>query len=153
MADQPYSGDENPYSQYNFEVQVDGETVAGFAEVSGITMQLETVQYQEGGVNDHVHTLPGTFAHANLVMQRGMTRDATFWEWIQDVMSGNVTRKNIVVTLQEGYRTSSAWGWEFEGAYPTMWRGPDLVSTDRGMAIESIELTYDRFSKLPGLSE
>ncbi|AGB17261.1 conserved hypothetical phage tail region protein [Halovivax ruber XH-70] len=153
MAEQPYTADDNPYSQYNFEVQVDGEAVAGFAEVSGITMQLETVQYREGGVNDHVHTLPGTFAHADLVLQRGMTTDVAFWEWIQDVMSGNVTRKNVVVKLQNGFKGDRVWGWEFKRAYPTMWRGPDLVSTNQGMAIETIELAYERFARMSGLPE
>lgn len=153
MAEQPYTAQDDPYAQYNFEVQVDDQPVAGFAEVSGITMQLETVQYREGGVDDHVHTLPGTFAHANLVLERGMTADVTFWEWIQEVMSGNVTRKNVVVTMKDGFQGASTWGWEFKRAYPTMWRGPDLVSTNRGMAIESIELTYERFSTISGMPE
>ncbi|ELZ04087.1 hypothetical protein C482_03606 [Natrialba chahannaoensis JCM 10990] len=149
----PYTGGDGPYAQYNFEVEIDGETVAGFAEVSGITMQLETIDYREGGVNDHVHTLPGTFAHANLVLQRGMTKDASFWEWIQDVMSGNITRKNVVVKMREGFNGENGWGWEFKRAYPTMWRGPDLVSTNQGMAIESIELSYEQFTKMSGLPE
>ncbi len=153
MAGQPYTSDENPYSQYNFEVEVDGATVAGFSEVSGITMQLETIQYNEGGVNDHVHTLPGTFAHANLVLERGMTTDVTFWNWIQEVMSGNVTRKNVVVKIRDGFQGEGQWGWEFKDAYPTMWRGPDLASRNRGMAIESIELAYERFSKMSGMPE
>lgn len=153
MADKQYTDENNPYSQYNFEVQVAGQPVAGFSDVSGITMQLDTVQYQEGGVNDHVHTLPGTFAHANLVLQRGMTDDATFWQWIQEVMSGNLTRKDVVIKLQEDYQGQSVWGWEFTGAYPTRWQGPDLVSANNRLAIESIELTYERFETLSGLPE
>lgn len=148
-----YTDGENPYSQYNFEVQVEGESVAGFSEVSGITMQLDTVEYQEGGVNDHVHTLPGTMAHANLVMERGMTQDTSFWKWIQDVMSGKIRRKTVTVKLQEGFQGESIWGWEFTDAYPTMWQGPDLISANDRMAIESIELSYARFSTISGLPE
>lgn len=148
-----YTTDETPYSQYAFEVQVDGDAVAGFSDVSGLNMQLDTIQYQEGGVNDHVHSLPGTMAHANLVMQRGMTEDATFWQWIQDVMSGKIDRRDVVIKLQEDFQGESVWGWEFENAYPTMWQGPDLVSANDRMAIESIELTYQRFSTISGLPE
>src|SRR6056297_1830442 len=100
----------DPYAQYNFEVEVDGKPVAGFAEVGGITMELETVPYREGGVNDRVHQLPGQFAHANLVLRRGLTKNTTFWEWIQTVMSGTLTRKNIVVTVKDGFRGESQWG-------------------------------------------
>ncbi len=148
-----YTDQSDPYTQFNFEVQVDGEPVAGFSEISGITMQLETVQYREGGVNDHVHSLPGTFSHANLVMERGMTEDATFWQWIEEVMSGTVTRKDIVIKLQEDFQGQSVWGWEFTGAYPTRWQGPDLIGAKNRMAFESIELTYQRFETVSGLPE
>ena len=148
-----YTDQSDPYTQFNFEVQIDGEPVAGFSEISGITMQLETVQYREGGVNDHVHSLPGTFSHANLVMERGMTEDATFWKWIQDVMSGNITRKDVVIKLQENFQGQSVWGWEFTGAYPTRWQGPDLISAKNRMAFESIELTYQRFETVSGLPD
>ncbi|WP_247729525.1 phage tail protein [Halovivax limisalsi] len=148
-----YTDTDSPYSQFNFEVQIDDEPVAGFSEVSGLTMQLETVPYQEGGVNDHVHSLPGTFSHADLVLQRGMTEDTSFWRWIQDVMSGQIVRKDVVITLQEGFQSESVWGWEFTGAFPTRWQGPDLISADRRMAIETIELTYERFETLSGLPE
>lgn len=151
MANNAQSESENPYSQYNFEVQIDGETVAGFSEVSGIAMELETVEYQEGGVDQYVHQLPGQFAHANLVLQRGLTTDVTFWEWIQDVMSGNVTRKNVTVKVRKNVMGPDAWGWQFLGAYPTVWRGPDLVGGQRGgVAIETIELAYQQFTKLSG---
>lgn len=153
MAEDTYTTTEDPYGKYNFEVEVDGSTVAGFAEVSGLTMELETVQYQEGGVNDHVHQLPGQFAHANLVLQRGLTTDTSFWAWIQEVMSGNVTRKNIVVKIKDSFKGSNEWGWEFKNAYPTKWAGPDLASNERGMAIESIELAYERFSRMSGMPE
>ena len=151
MTGDSYTADNDPYTKYNFEVKIDGTTVAGFAEVSGLTMELETVQYQEGGVNDHVHQLPGQFAHANLVLERGLTTDMTFWTWIQDVMSGNITRKNIVVKLQDSFRGDDEWGWEFKQAYPTKWHGPDLASNRQGMAIESIELAYQQFTRMSGM--
>jgi len=146
-------GTENPYSQYNFELEVDGQPVAGFSEVSGLTMELDTVAYQEGGVNDHVHQLPGQFAHANLVLQRGLTKDTTFWNWLHTVMSGTIKRRDIVLKLKSGFKGESAWGWEFTNAYPLKWSGPDLTGGANGMAIESIELTYERFGKLSGMPE
>jgi len=146
-------GTENPYSQYNFELEVDGKPVAGFSEVSGLTMELDTVSYQEGGVNDHVHQLPGQFAHANLVLQRGLTKDTTFWNWLHEVMSGTIKRRTLVLKLKSGFKGESAWGWEFTNAYPIKWSGPDLTGGANGMSIESIELTYERFDTLSGMPE
>lgn len=146
-----YTATDNPYSQYNFELEIDGQSVAGFSDVSGLTMELETVEYQEGGVNDHIHSLPGQFSHANLVLQRGLTKETAFSDWIHEVMSGTIKKQTVVIKLKSGFKGESAWGWEFRNAYPTKWSGPDLTGGKNGMAIESIELTYERFTKLSGM--
>lgn len=143
-----YTTADDPYADYDFEVGIDGESVAGFAAVSGLEMEMETIPYREGGVDDYVHRLPGQFDHATLELQRGMTADATFWQWIQAVMSGDLTRKNVRIELTGKDRDLA---WQFRNAYPTAWRGPDLTSTTGGIAIESVEFTYERFDRLSGL--
>lgn len=143
----------DPYSQYNFELEIDGGPIAGFSEVSGLAKQVETVTYQEGGVNDHVHELPGKSVHSNLVLKRGFTKDTKFWNWINDVMGGHIRRENIVVRMKSGDTDKSGWGWEVYDAYPVKWSGPDLTGERSGIAIESIELTYERFSGMSGMPE
>lgn len=144
------SNTDDPYAAYNFEVRIDGRPVAGFAEVSGLSMELQTVEYQEGGVDDHVHQLPGQAAHANLVLQRGLTRETALFEWVQTVMSGTLDRRSVVLKLRRTHGGETVWGWEFTNAYPTKWSGPDLTSGGGGMAIETVELAYDRFRTLSG---
>lgn len=153
MSDSQYTKTDHPYTQYDFELEIDGRLAAGFSDVSGLTMELDTVRYREGGVNDRMHELPDGFAHANLVLQRGLTRDTTFSEWIHEVMGGNLTRKDVVVKLNPSHGASAGWGWEFYNAYPRKWTGPDLSTSDGGMTIESIELVYERFSRMSGLPE
>lgn len=143
-----YIGTGDPYADYTFEVGIDGESVAGFAAVSGLEMEMETVPYREGGVDDHVHRLPGQFDHATLELRRGLTTDATFWKWIQAVMSGTITRKNVRVKLTDHGKDLA---WQFQNAYPTAWRGPDLTSNTGGIAIESVAFTYEQFDRLSGL--
>lgn len=140
-------GEDDPYADYAFEVLLDGSPTAGFTEVSGLEMEMGTVPYREGGVDDHVHQLPGQFDHAALELRRGMTDDAAFWEWLQSVMGGTVTRKPVVLELTDPAGATQV-RWRFREAYPTAWRGPDLTSRDGGVAIESIELTYSRFERL-----
>lgn len=147
----PYQSGESPYSEYNFQLELDGTPAAGFSDVAGLTMELETVQYQEGGVNDQVHQLPGGFAHANLVLQRGLTKATEFWDWVHEVMAGNIWRRNVVIKMKTDFQGDTVWGWEFQNAYPVKWSGPDLTTDQNGMAIETIELTYERFQKLSGV--
>lgn len=146
MFEQVCSVWDDPYANYIFEVWIDGSPAAGFTDVSGLEMEMETVPYREGGVDDHVHRLPGQFDHATLELRRGLTDDETFWTWIQDVMSGRVVRKPIAVKQRDS-DGSLGWEWVFREAYPTAWRGPDLTSREDGVAIESVEFTYSRFDR------
>ena len=38
----------DPYGQFNFHVEIDGVTVAGFSEVSGLTTDTNMIEYREG---------------------------------------------------------------------------------------------------------
>jgi len=68
-------------------------------------------------------------------------------------MSGTIDKRTVILKLKSGYKGESAWGWEFTNAYPTKWSGPDLTGGANGMAIEAIELTYERFTTLSGMPE
>lgn len=149
----------DPYQTYNFQVEIDGETVAGFEKASGLTMQMETIEYREGGVNDYIHKLPGQFSHSNLILERGLTDSLTLWQWIDDLKSGAVSfsdaRKNVQLMMQKGYKSDEMWGWEVYQAYPVQWDGPDLLSTqdERDVALQTLELAHRGIRKISGTPE
>lgn len=147
---------DNPYRQLNYTVEVDSVDVGGFQRASGLTMQMETVEYQEGGHNDAVHKLPGQFSHSNLVLEKGLTNRTVLWDWIQDVRSPSKpteeARKNVRVKLHSGYKEKKMWGWEFQSAYPVQWDGPKLTSEGSGgvVAVQSLEFAHSGFTKIEG---
>ncbi len=60
MAAQRLLGIRNdPYMPFNFLVEIEGLLVGGFTEVTGLTVETETEDFREGGVNEYVHKLPG----------------------------------------------------------------------------------------------
>lgn len=48
----------DPLAAYNFHIRL-GALEFGFAKASGLRREAEPVTYQEGGLNDRVHVLPG----------------------------------------------------------------------------------------------
>lgn len=159
MPDSPsYTGPEDPFQQFNFKVEIDGVKVGGFNQASGLNLQMDTVEYREGGVNGYVHQLPGQFAHSNLVLQKGLTMRDVLWNWIRDVRNGVMEKKNarkmVHLKLQDEYKSDEMWGWEFKNAYPVKWEGPTLTGEDAGgqntVAVETIELAHQGFCKLSG---
>ena len=45
----------DPYAQYNFILEIEGTTAAGFAEVGGLTFEQDIIEYREGSDTATVH--------------------------------------------------------------------------------------------------
>lgn len=140
----------DPYLDFRFLVEIDSLVVAGFSEVSGLEMDVQTETYREGGVNAYAHTLPTRTAYPNLVLRRGLTDSQALWTWAHDAMNGNIERRNGRVVLLDSTGEES-WAWEFRDAYPVKWAGPDLDAARGRVAIETLELTHRGLSKVEGV--
>lgn len=141
---------DDPYLGFRFQVEIDSLRVAGFTEVRGLEMEMEPEEYREGGVNTYTHKLPTRFEHPNLAFERGMTDYQEFWLWVQDVVDGQVTRKNVRIILSDSMGEES-WGWECRKAYPVRWAGPELRADEGTVAMETLELAHEGVSKMEGL--
>ena len=66
----------DPYANYNFVVELDGQIIAGFKEVSGLDSKIEVIDYREGGEKFFpVRKLPGKVTFSNIVLKTGITDD------------------------------------------------------------------------------
>ena len=65
----------DPYAQYNFLVEIDGITRAGFTEVGGLDTEQDIIEYREGGDTATKRKLPGLRKYSNITLKRGFTAD------------------------------------------------------------------------------
>ncbi|TWW09192.1 hypothetical protein E3A20_16770, partial [Planctomyces bekefii] len=66
----------DPFANYNFIVELDGEQIAGFKEVSGLDSKIEVIDYREGGEKFFPNRkLPGKVTYSNIVLKTGVTTD------------------------------------------------------------------------------
>lgn len=140
----------DPYTSYRFAVEIDSLIVGGFSEVSGIERELQTEEYEEGGVPWYTHTFPDRMSHPNLTLKGGLTDSDAFWGWIERVKFGIVDRRNGRVLMMDD-EAREVWGWEFVGAYPVKWTGPELRADQGAVAFETVELAHRGLRKLEGL--
>lgn len=139
-------GKVDPYLAFNFVVEMQGIAVAGFTEVSGLQVEVETQDYREGGVNEYLHKLAGPTRYpSNLVLKRGLT-DAELWNWQHKVMQGPITRKTGSIILRNS-AGEERWRWNFVGAYPVRWVGPELRAGMAEVAVETLELVHQGLTK------
>jgi phage tail-like protein len=135
----------DPYGQFNFLVEIDGVTVAGFSEVSGLTTDTNIIEYREG--NDTfgtVQKLPGLMKYSNLVLKNGITADKArvLWNWRKKVIDGQTQRTTGAIILLDESRTP-ALRWNFREGWPSKWEGPALNAKTSEVAIETLEIAHE----------
>jgi phage tail-like protein len=136
----------DPYRGYNFLVEIDGITQAGFQEVSGLDASTDPIEYREGNDPNHVRKLPGLNKFSAITFKRGITDSDELWKWYQTVVAGKIERKNGSIVLlddagQERLR------WNFTNARPSKWTGPSFNSTSNAIAVETLEITHEEVKK------
>src|SRR6478672_6668664 len=70
-----------------------------FTEVSGLEVEITVDPYEEGGVNDHVHKLPGRAKVSDITLKNGITTSNELWDWLKQVLQGSYKRKNISIVV------------------------------------------------------
>jgi phage tail-like protein len=133
----------DPYMSFKFRVEIQGITVAGFSEVTGLQFETETETVEEGGVNDFVHILPKRTKRQNIILKHGITEKHDLWDWYQNVVKGKFERKNGSIILQGVDGKDTNWHWDFFRAYPVKWTGPELRGDSNTIAFETIELVHE----------
>jgi len=131
-------------STFRFVVELDGLIVGGFSEVSGLEAQTDVEEYQEGGLNSFVHRLPKGTKYSNIVLKRGLSAESSLWNWYAGVIAGKFQRKSGAIIMRSE-SSIEVCRWNFFGAYPVKWDGPQLNATRSEVAIESLELAHNGF--------
>lgn len=137
----------DPYQAFNFFIEIEGILVGGFTECSGLQVEVEVESYSEGGLNDYVHNFRGRTKYPPLTLKHGLTLIEGLWMWHQEIVTkGEVTRRNGTIYLLNRQRIPVLW-WNFKGAFPTKWTGPDLRAESGSVAFESVELVHQGLSR------
>jgi len=133
----------DPYANFNFLVEIDGITQAGFQEVSGLGAEVAVVEYREGDEKTRaVRKLPGLIRYSAIVLKRGFTQDRSLWNWFKTVLDGNVQRANGVITLLDSARTPVL-RWRFREGWPSKWEAAYLNGKSNDVAIETLVIEHE----------
>ena len=137
----------DPYFGFQFRVEIKGIEIAGFSEVSGLQVEIETEDFREGGRNDHMYKLAGPVKYpSNLILKHGIMDSTELWDWQQQIAEGKIERKSVSVKLLDS-ANEEKWRWNFKDAYPVKWSGPDLRGLANEVAVETLELAHHGMSK------
>jgi phage tail-like protein len=132
----------DPYAQYNFILEIEGTTAAGFAEVGGLSMEQDVIEYREGGDSATMRKLPGLRKYGNISLKRGYTQNRELWDWRKTTIDGATERKSGAIILRDE-AGEAAMRWEFREGWVSKYEGPALKATANEAAMESIEIAVE----------
>lgn len=120
----------------------------GFQEVSGLTVDVETEQYKEGGENRFVHQLPVRAKFEDLVLKRGLLTASGIILWCQEAINNFIFKPiNILVSLQDENHVP-VYSWYIINAFPKKWSVSNFNAQESSVVVESLTLGYQYFKPL-----
>lgn len=136
------ASDPDPFPTYKFWVEIESIVVAQFQECSGLRMERAIESIEEGGVNDHIHILPGRNKYSNIVLKNGMMYSDELWKWYQEgLYDAKVKRINFSILLRD-VKGDVVKRWNVMQGFPVKWEGPQFASDSRNIAIETLEIAH-----------
>jgi phage tail-like protein len=132
----------DPFAQYNFLVEIDGVTSAGFTEVGGLTTEQDMIEYREGSDTATKRKLPGLRKYSNITLKRGFTNNQELWLWRKTTIDGLTERRSGSIILLDEAR-NEALRWNFVEGWLCKYEGPGLNAGTNEAAIESLEICHE----------
>jgi len=123
----------------------------GFQECSGLDVEMDVQELQEGGRNNGVVRQVGRGKYSNIVLKRGMLFPDRgmvrndLWRWIQDVLNGvrPVARYNGVIEVLAANGQDTVATWTFDRGLPQKVSGPRLNAKTGDVAIEELTIAHE----------
>ena len=132
----------DPYRNFNFLVEINGITQAGFSDCSGFACTTDPIEYREGGENTTVRKLPGMTKYTNITLKWGLTDSRELYDWYRSIVNGTIDRRNgSIIVLDNAGKEKIRWN--FYQGWPTKWDGPDFTAKGNDVAIETLEIAHE----------
>ena len=123
----------------------------GFQECSGLQIDMDVHEINEGGRNDGTVRLAGRGKYSNIVLKRGMlypvggTAVSELWAWLQGVLSGQrpIVRYDGIIEVFDNSSNAVVATWLFDRGLPAKVMGPTLNAKSGEIAIEELTIAHE----------
>jgi phage tail-like protein len=116
-----------------------------FQSVQGLSVDVETEPFSEGGENRFVHKLPKRTKYSEITLKRGMFVGSGIVLWCRNAIENfNFQPTNVIITLLNEAHLPIA-GWYVVNAYPIQWSVSDFNAEENKLVVESLKLNYNYF--------
>ena len=137
----------DPFATFKFHVEIGDIKEAAFNECSSLEIATDVFEYQEGGLNEYAHKLPGRTKLSNVTLKRGYAASNELYNWYlemeQDLVAGKaITRRQVTIKLYSTAKQEELMRWTLNDAFPVKWVGPAFKADEAAVVVETLEFAH-----------
>lgn len=117
-----------------------------FQSVSGLSVDMETEEFTEGGENRFKHKVPVRTKYPNLVLKRALLVNSDIVGWCRSALEDFVFEPTDIVIKLLNEEHQPLLSWNVVHAYPVKWNLSDFNAEENKLVIETLELSYNYFN-------
>ncbi|MBW4436951.1 MAG: phage tail protein [Pleurocapsa minor GSE-CHR-MK-17-07R] len=138
------------HSLHRFTVAIDVVPFSAFTECRLPTIQIETDDIKEGGLNTRIHRLPARVNAGTVVLKHGVAHIDFMMAWYMLAMNHKIklAQRTMIITMYDSLFIPLN-RWTFINAFPIKWTGPTLASGTSAVAVEELEVVHEGFVVTP----
>jgi phage tail-like protein len=126
------------FPAFRFVVEIGNQAAGAFTECDLPSIEWDVEEVKEGGLNTHIHQLPGRRKAGKVSLKNGVAK-STLVTWYLNAMEETIERKPVTIKLKDSLG-NTVLAWHMLGAYPVRWAGPQLRSDSNAIAIQTLDL-------------
>jgi len=133
-----------------FSIVIDGYQIASFAELSGITTEVEPVELMESSDREVVmKKMVGKVKAPTLVLKRGKNSSMELWAWHEAALSGDIVaaRKSCSLVMH-GTDGKPVARYHLEHAWPSKLEVGALRAGSSEVLMETVTLVCERIQRV-----
>lgn len=136
-----------PGNAYNFRLDIGGEIVGVFTDVTPPAARVETIEYREGGGAPAVRVLPGRVSYAPVVLRWGFGLSPLLWDWMRASMIGRAEYRDIALIMMANDGETLTGRFNMFGCLPAAFAMSELSAMSQSVSIETLEIRYENLER------
>jgi phage tail-like protein len=137
---------EDALANYAWSVEIDGQTLATFKELSGVSIEIAVIEHQENTPKGLpvLKKLPAQQKFGDITLKRGLTTDGAWWAWIKEVQQGKIddARRNASIVSYD-YAYGEKMRFNVRNAWPSKISFSPLQAGGTEVLVEEVVLVHE----------
>jgi phage tail-like protein len=138
-------------ASYHFAVEIDGVEIAQFAEVSGITSEMDVIEYSEVTLDGKslIRKVPGKKKPPTITLKRAKNVSTSLWDWHYQAKQGKIgdARRNGSIILFD-YTNGEVARYNFLNAWPSKITMGTLKAGSNEMLMEECSIVCEDLERV-----